>query len=114
MRASHSLVLLVLTFTAVSVAAYLRAPLETRQVRELSTDSKRYISDPLSFEAVVYTSSLNIGGKNYRLVVVRTHDYAEERSNLAKSESRWRPRNVATSLPSSKPHFLAFLTPVAV
>lgn len=101
MRASHSLVLLVLTFTAVSVAGYLRAPLETSHVRESPSDNKRYISDPLGFESVVYTSSVTIGAKSYRLVVVRPRIDEKECSNLASGWSRL----IATTFFSSPSHF---------
>lgn len=72
MRANLFVALLALAFTASAVAGYVRAPLAPSHVQAPGSSNKRYISDPLAFETVVYTSTLNIGGQEYRLVLVRT------------------------------------------
>lgn len=71
MRSSHLLVLAVLALSVVSSLAFIRAPIERVNVQERSNPLRRYYSDPMNRLVALYTGLINIGGSNYRVILVR-------------------------------------------
>lgn len=73
MRSSHLLVLAVLALSAVSSLSLIHAPIERVNVMEKnSPTARRYYSDPMNRLTALYTGLINIGGENYRVILVRT------------------------------------------
>lgn len=65
--------LLTLTLLSVSIAgtlALIEAPIERIDLPS-GASNKRYLSDPMAHASVLYAGLLQIGGQNYRLILVR-------------------------------------------
>ena len=72
MRLSHVLLLAVLALSACSSLAFIRTTMERLDVSpEEARNNRRYLSDPMGFSLSLYAGLLNIGGQNYRLILVR-------------------------------------------
>lgn len=71
MRSSHLLVLALLAMSVVSSLAFIRTPLDRMNVIDRKSPIRRYLSDPMGRTVSLYTGLLNIGGQNYRVILVR-------------------------------------------
>lgn len=77
MRHVHLLALFVLIASIGFSLALFEAPIERINLPE-GVSYKRYLSDPLARNSVLYAGLLQIGGQNYRLILVRLHFNALE------------------------------------
>lgn len=73
MRSSHVLVLAVLAMSVVASLGFIHAPIERRDVVDRSSPTRRYYSDPMGRLVSLYTGLLNIGGENFRVILVRSN-----------------------------------------
>lgn len=73
MRSTHLFVLALLAVSIGSSLAIVRMPLARSDVPVANAGKyRRYLSDPMGFAVSLYSGLLNIGGQNYRLILVRS------------------------------------------